>query len=123
MSTKTRRLPREGPRLSALSNLRRVSEAQELFNRELLEIINGVPTGFYEQLPQVIEGGAAASAGAEGDGWSAGRHRHALNTTGVPGDATGTISAQGAGPGVSLSGHTHRGFDPVTDPFILAIRG
>lgn len=123
---KTRRLPREVPRLSALPNQRLLAEKTEAFLRELLECLRGLPSGFFNGTTQTVQGGTAAAAGKEGDGWSAGGHVHPLNTTGVPGDAVVGASAQGAGPGVSLSGHTHHMasvFDPVADPFILAIRG
>ena len=127
MNPKTRRLPREVPRLSLMSNLREVATKTEAFLRDILETLTGMPSGFSEDPPTEVQGGTAGSPGLEGDGWSGGGHVHHLNTTGVPGDAVAGPSVQGAGPGVSLSGHTHHmvgsGFDPVADPFILAIRG
>lgn len=108
MNPKTRRLPKEGPRLTKLANWRDVAAKQEAFNEEIVETTQGVPAGFFDGNPQVVEGGAIASRGAEGDGWSAGRHRHALNVAGSPGVASSAASAQGSGPGVSLSGHTHQ---------------
>jgi hypothetical protein len=104
----TRRGPIEPPRLSKLANLQQVAERQEAFNREVLGLVTGLPAGFGAAvLPLAVEGGAAASKGQETSGWAAAGHRHALNVAGSPGTVE-TISAQGNGPGVSLSGHTHR---------------
>lgn len=107
MTDKTIRLPAEGPQLSKLPNLRLVAEAQEKFNRQLLQILTGMPGGMSLDAPSEIEGGPAGAAGHAGGGWSAGDHVHHLNTTGVPGALVSGAAAQGAGPGVSLSGHTH----------------
>jgi len=104
----TRRGPIEPPRLSKLANLQQVAERQEAFNREVLGIVGGLPAGFGATvLPLAIEGGVAASKGQETAGWTAANHRHPLNVTGSPG-VVEAVSAQGGGPGVSLSGHTHR---------------
>jgi len=104
----TRRGPIEPPRLSKLANLRQVAERQEAFNREVLGLVTGLPAGFGAAvLPLAVEGGAAASKGQETSGWAAANHQHPLNVTGSPGTVA-AVSAQGNGPGVSLSGHTHR---------------
>ena len=103
----TRRLPRALPRLSKLTNLKRIAEEQEQFNRDLVNSLGGIPSGFSHRLPTDVEAGPEAAIGKETDGWVSARHRHHLNTTGVPGGVADE-SAQGAGPGVSLSGHTHR---------------
>jgi hypothetical protein len=103
----TRRLPQALPRLSMLTNLKSVAEKQEVMNRELVQSLGGIPSGFSHILPTDVEGGVDAAIGKETDGWVSSRHRHHLNVTGTPGVVEAT-SAQGGGPGVSLNGHTHR---------------
>ncbi len=118
MNRKTRRLPREVPRLSLMSNLREVATKTEAFLRDILETLTGMPTGFSKDQPSDVQGGDAGSPGLEGDGWSGGGHVHHLNTTGLPGDVTTGAAVQGAGPGVSLSGHKHH-----IDPSLLGMGG
>jgi hypothetical protein len=68
---------------------------------------NGLPPGFSDTNPTDVSGDSASSPGTEGSGWAAADHEHDLDTTGTPGNVTAAASFQGAGPGVSLSGHTH----------------
>ncbi len=68
---------------------------------------NGLPPGFSDTIPETISGDSVGSAGDQGTGWAAADHSHDLDTSSTPGNVTSSASAQGAGPGVSLSGHTH----------------
>lgn len=108
---KTIRLPIAEPQLSKMPNLRLVSEAQEKFNKEIVRILTGLPGGVFLGTPSDIEGGHDGAPGRAGAGWASGEHVHHLNIEGLPGDVTTGPSVQGAGPGVSLSGHKHH-IDP-----------
>lgn len=71
---------------------------------------DGIPSGHGGStgaLPETVSGDSPNSAGDEDSGWAAADHSHALETSGAPGNVTLAASAQGAGPGASLSGHTH----------------
>lgn len=57
-------------------------------------------------LPGTVSGDSLSEQGSDPLFARAG-HNHALDDSGVPGAITGTVATQGAGPGVSLSGHTH----------------
>lgn len=81
-------------------------ELQDYLRRLFSFNADGIPPGFEDVAPTTVDGGAVADAGDEANGWAAADHEHGLDVTGAPGAAAST-SAQGAGPGVSLSGHTH----------------
>lgn len=68
---------------------------------------DGIPAGFLSVTPTQVSA-APGSTGTEDVGWAAADHQHALDASGTPGDYVDAPSAQGAGPGASLSGHTHQ---------------
>lgn len=82
-------------------------ELQEWIEKITRQVEGGIPGGFNEVDPTVVDGTAVGSPGTEATGWAAADHQHALDASGTPGIAGAATSAQGAGPGVSLSGHTH----------------
>lgn len=103
----TTRLSETAPRIVGRAPSDYAQELQEFLEKLLYKAVGGIPAGFNETIPTTVEGGVAASAGSESDGWAAGLHQHDLNADGVPGGVA-AVSAQGAGPGVSLNPHTHR---------------
>jgi hypothetical protein len=65
----------------------------------------GAPRYGNPDTPTTLDGDSAADVGT-GPAQAYDDHQHALDTDGTPG-AVGLTAAQGAGPGVSLNGHTH----------------
>jgi hypothetical protein len=103
----TNRLSETAPRIVGRAPADYAQELQEFLEKLLYKAIGGIPAGFNETDPTIIDGGSPSAPGSESAGWAAADHQHGLDIDGTPGNVA-TVSAQGAGPGVSLIDHTHR---------------
>lgn len=128
MKFKTRRLGPNPVRIVGRAPDDYAQELQERLEKLGEQVTGAIPGGFNSTTPTTIDGTTPATPGSESEGWAAADHGHALDISGTPGAVTLAASAQGSGPGVSLSSHTHQldpllFYDPVTDPFRVALNG
>jgi len=119
MKFKTRRFSGDYVRLVGRAWEDVQQEVQELLEKLLNQVTGAIPPGFNNIGPTTIDGVTPGTPGSESSGWAAANHQHPLDVSGVPGIAGTPASTQGAGPGVSLSGHTHN--LEFTDTVIVGI--
>lgn len=106
MAVTSRRFLSKIPRLVGRPWNDVVRELENWFRKLTDSVTEGIPGGYSNATPDVVQAGVAGDPGLENEGWASAGHNHAVETATAVG--LGNTSSEGSGTALARAQHVHK---------------